>query len=88
VLAYVIVYATLGMASVILTETALSFLGLGVSPPTPTWGNMIQEARNITILRQRWWYWIPPGLGIFISVMCFNLVGDGLRDAIDPKMKR
>jgi len=88
VLAYVIVYATLGMASVILTETALSFLGLGVSPPTPTWGNMIQDARNITILRERWWYWIPPGLGIFISVMCFNLVGDGLRDAIDPKMKR
>jgi len=88
VLAYVIVFATLGMASVILTETALSFLGLGVSPPTPTWGNLIQEARNFTILTQRWWYWIPPGLGIFISVMCFNIVGDGLRDAIDPKMKR
>jgi peptide/nickel transport system permease protein len=88
VLAYVIVFATLGMASVILTETALSFLGLGVSPPTPTWGNMIQDARNFTILTQRWWYWIPPGLGIFISVMCFNIVGDGLRDAIDPKLKR
>jgi len=88
VLAYAIVFATLGMASVILTETALSFLGLGVSPPTPTWGNLIQEARNFTILTQRWWYWIPPGLGIFISVMCFNIVGDGLRDAIDPKMKR
>ena len=88
VLAYVIVYATLGMASVILTETALSFLGLGVSPPTPTWGTMIQAARNTVILQQRLWYWIPPGLGIFISVMCFNLVGDGMRDAIDPKMKR
>ena len=88
VLAYVIVYATLGMASVILTETALSFLGLGVSPPTPTWGNMIQEARDSVILKLRWWYWIPPGIGIFVSVMCFNLAGDGLRDAIDPKMKR
>jgi len=88
VLAYVIVFATLGMASVILTETALSFLGLGVSPPTPTWGNLIQDARNFTILTQRWWYWIPPGLGIFVSVMCFNILGDGLRDAIDPKMKR
>jgi len=88
VLAYVIVFATLGMASVILTETALSFLGLGVSPPTPTWGNLIQDARNFTILTQRWWYWIPPGLGIFLSVMCFNIIGDGLRDAIDPKMKR
>ena len=88
VMAYVIVYATLGMASVILTETALSFLGLGVSPPTPTWGNMIQEARNLTILQNKWWYWIPPGITIFASVMCFNLLGDGLRDAIDPKMKR
>jgi len=88
ILAYAIVFATLGMASVILTETALSFLGLGISPPTPTWGNLIQEARNFTILTQRWWYWIPPGLGIFISVMCFNILGDGLRDAIDPKMKR
>lgn len=88
VLAYVIVYATLGMASVILAETSLSFLGLGVSPPTPTWGNMIQEARNTLIIQQKWWYWIPPGICIFISVMCFNLLGDGMRDAIDPKMKR
>lgn len=88
VLAYVIVYATLGMASVILTETALSFLGLGVSPPTPTWGNMMQEARNLMAIRDKWWYWIPPGMAIFISVMCFNLLGDGLRDAIDPKLKR
>ncbi len=88
VLAYVIVYATLGMASVILTETSLSFLGLGVSPPTPTWGNMIQEARNMLIIQQKWWYWIPPGIAIFTSVMCFNILGDGMRDAIDPKMKR
>ena len=88
VLAYVIVYATLGMAGVILTETSLSFLGLGVSPPTPTWGNMIQEARNTLIIQHKWWYWIPPGICIFISVMCFNILGDGLRDAIDPKMKR
>jgi len=88
VLAYVIVYATLGMASVILTETALSFLGMGVSPPTPTWGNMIQPANQFIVLSTRWWIWIPPGLGIFLSVMCFNIVGDGLRDAIDPKMKR
>lgn len=88
VLAYVIVYATLGMANVILTETSLSFLGLGVSPPIPTWGNMIQEARNMLIIQNKWWYWIPPGVCIFISVMCFNILGDGMRDAIDPKMKR
>ena len=86
--AYVIVYATLGMASVILVETSLSFLGLGVSPPTPTWGNMIQEARNILIIQQKWWYWVPPGTAIFISVMCFNILGDGIRDALDPKMMR
>lgn len=88
VLAYVIVYATLGMASVILTETSLSFLGLGVAPPTPTWGNMIQEAKNILVIQQKWWYWIPSGMAIFLTVMCFNLLGDGLRDAVDPKMKR
>ncbi|MDL2220252.1 ABC transporter permease [Eubacteriales bacterium OttesenSCG-928-N14] len=88
VLAYVIVYATLGMASVILTETSLSFLGLGVAPPMPTWGNLIQEARNMTVIASRVWIWVPPGVMIFLSVMCFNLLGDGLRDAIDPKMKR
>jgi len=88
VMAFVIVYATLNMATVILTETALSFLGLGVAPPTPSWGTMIQEARNPIVLRDRWWQWLPPGIAIFIAVMCFNLIGDGLRDALDPKMKR
>ena len=88
VMAYVIVYATLGMASVILTETSLSFVGLGVTIPTPSWGNMIQEARNLASIQNKWWYWIPPGITIFLTVICFNIVGDGLRDAIDPKMKR
>ncbi len=88
VLAYVIVYATMSMASVILTETSLSFLGLGVSPPTPTWGNLIQEARNLMVLQNKWWYWIPPGVMIFLSILCFNILGDGLRDAIDPKMQK
>ena len=88
VLAYVIVYVTLSMASVILTETSLSFLGLGVSPPTPTWGNLIQSARNLLILKSKWWYWVPPGTLIFLSILCFNILGDGLRDAIDPKMQK
>ncbi|MDR2156282.1 MAG: ABC transporter permease [Clostridiales Family XIII bacterium] len=88
VLAYVIVYATMGMANALLVETSLSFLGLGVSPPTPTWGNMINEARNLLVVLGKWWLWVPPGLCIFLSVMCFNLLGDGLRDAVDPKMKR
>lgn len=88
VLAYIIVYVTLSMASVILTETSLSFLGLGVSPPTPTWGNLIQEARNLMIIQSKWWYWVPPGIMIFLSILCFNILGDGLRDAIDPKMQK
>ena len=88
VVAYIIVYATLGMASTILTETSLSFLGLGIAPPTPTWGNMIQTAKDTLVLQYKWWYWVPPGLMIFLAVMCFNLLGDGLRDAVDPKMKR
>jgi peptide/nickel transport system permease protein len=88
VLAYVIVYATMGMAEVILVETSMSFLGMGISPPTPTWGNMINEARNIIIVINQWWIWVPPGFAIFLAVMCFNLVGDGLRDAIDPKMRK
>jgi peptide/nickel transport system permease protein len=88
VLAYVIVYATLSMASVILTESALSFLGLGVAPPTPSWGNMIEVARELSTLQSKWWYWVPPGIMISLSVLCFNILGDGLRDAVDPKMKR
>ena len=88
VLAYVIVYATMGMAATILVETSLSFLGMGIAPPTPTWGNMINEARNLIIVINKWWIWVPPSICIFVTVMCFNLLGDGLRDAIDPKMQR
>ncbi len=88
VMASVIVFATLGMASVILTETALSFLGLGVSAVTPTWGNMIQVARNLYVIQGRSWQWIPPGVAIFVTVLAFNLLGDGLRDALDPKLKQ
>ena len=88
VMASVIVFATLGMANVILTETALSFLGLGVSAVTPTWGNMIQIARNLYVIQGRAWQWIPPGVAIFVTVLAFNLLGDGLRDALDPKLKQ
>ena len=88
VMASVIVFATMGMASAILTETALSYLGLGVTPPTPTWGNMMQAARSIYSLENHWWLWMPPGFLTFITVMSFNILGDGLRDALDPKMKR
>jgi peptide/nickel transport system permease protein len=87
-LGYIIVSATLGMAGAILTESALSFLGLGVVPPTPTWGNMIQYAREIYVLKTRPWLWMPPGICILLAVMSINLIGDGLRDAFDPKSGR
>ena len=83
--AYIIVNATLGIAGAILTESGLSFLGLGVIQPTPTWGNMIQAAQNPYILAHRPWLCLPPGIAIFITVMSINLIGDGLRDALDPK---
>lgn len=84
---YIIVSATLGMAGAILSEAGLSFLGLGVTPPVPTWGNLVQSARSMYILKNRPWLWIPPGVCIFLAVMSINLFGDGLRDAIDPKSK-
>jgi peptide/nickel transport system permease protein len=86
-LPFIIVYATLNMASVILVESALSFLGMGVSPPTPTWGNLLEPAREMIHLANRPWLFIPPGVMIFLTVMCFNIVGDGLRDAVDPKSR-
>lgn len=87
VMSTVIVYATLGFASIILSEAALSFLGLGVNPVTPTWGNMIQEANNFANIKSRLWLWVPAGGMILITVMSFNILGDGLRDALDPRMK-
>lgn len=83
-----IVYATLGLGQVILIEAALSFLGYGVSYPVPSWGNMIKEVNSTFILNKYLFTWIPPGLLIFLTVLSFNFVGDGLRDAFDPKMKR
>lgn len=83
----IIVSATLGVAGAILTESALSFLGLGVVPPTPSWGNMINAANNLIDFRKRPWIWIPPGVCILVTVTAINLIGDGLRDALDPKMK-
>ncbi|MFK4428095.1 MULTISPECIES: oligopeptide ABC transporter permease [Bacillus] len=83
-----IVVATLGVAGSILSESALSYLGLGVVPPTPSWGNMISAANSLIDFQKRPWLWIPPGFAIFITVVSINLLGDALRDALDPKMKR
>ena len=78
----VIVAATLGMASAILAESTLSFLGLGVQPPTPTWGNMLREAQSD--MTRAPWTALFPGMAIFLAVISINFVGDGLRDALDP----
>jgi peptide/nickel transport system permease protein len=84
-LAPVMVSATLGVAGAILTESALSFLGLGVMPPTPSWGNILTAGKdNIEIA---WWLSVFPGLAILITVMSYNLLGEGIREAIDPRLK-
>jgi len=82
----VIVRASIGMGFTILTAAALGFLGLGPPPPTPEWGRTIAESREF--LPDAWWYAAAPGLAIFLTVMGFNLLGDGLRDLLDPRIRR
>lgn len=84
-LAPVIVAATLRLGNIILIEAGLSFLGVGVQPPTASWGNMVAEGRDTLI--HAWWISTFPGLAIVLTVICFNMIGDGLRDALDPRMK-
>jgi peptide/nickel transport system permease protein len=84
-MAPVIVYCSLAIGSTILAEAALSFLGLGVPPPTATWGAMVNDARQF--LRSAPWTALFPGLAIVFAVTSFNLLGDGLRDALDPKLR-
>jgi peptide/nickel transport system permease protein len=88
ILPLLIVIATLNIGGAILSESVLSFFGLGVLPTTPTWGNMIDAANNVLDFQQRPWLWIPPGLSIFATVIAINIFGDGLRDVLDPKHKR
>ena len=85
VIAPVVIAATLGVAGAIMAEAALSFLGLGVQPPTPSWGAMIAEGRDLSQLRNSPWTSLFPGLAIGAAVLGFNLLGDALRDAIDPR---
>ena len=82
-LAPVLVAATLGVAGAILTESALSFLGLGVQPPTATWGAMLADGKDY--LSRAWWLSLYPGLAILVTVLSYNLMGEGLRDALDPR---
>ena len=82
----IIVNATFGVARAILIEASLSFLGMGVQPPTASWGNMLNDAQSLSILETMPWMWVPPGLMIFVATISINFVGDGLRDALDPKL--
>ena len=88
VMPLLIVQATMGLGSIILTEATLSFLGLGIKYPLASWGTIINSSSNIYVMTNCWYLWIPAGLLIVLTVLGFNFVGDGLRDAFDPKMKR
>ncbi len=81
-----VVYASFGVVNAILLEAGLSFLGLGVQAPTASWGNMINVARNLQVLEQFPWQWVPAGVAIVLTVLACNFIGDGLRDALDPHM--
>jgi ABC-type dipeptide/oligopeptide/nickel transport system permease subunit len=88
VIAPVVIAATLGVAGAIMAEAALSFLGLGVPAPTPSWGSMIADGRDLDQLRRAPWTSVFPGVAIGAAVLGFNLLGDALRDALDPRQQR
>ncbi len=84
----VLVNMTLNIGAIIIAEAGLSFLGLGVQQPTPSWGNIIQEANQVTRIRQFWWFWIAPGTVLVLTVISLNLIGDAMRDILDPRRRR
>lgn len=88
VMPLLIVQATMSLGGIIISEATLSFLGLGVKPPLASWGSIINAANNQYVMSNCWWIWLPTGILIVLTVLGFNFVGDGLRDAYDPKMKR
>ena len=88
VIPQLIVICTMSLGSTIITEATLSFLGLGVKFPFASWGNIINDVSNSYVLTNYWFVWIPAGVCLMLTVLAFNFVGDGLRDAFDPKMKR
>ena len=85
VLSILLVEATLGFATCMLTESSLSYLGFGITPPTPTWGNMLTGANNSIVIQQYWWRWVFPAAIFGLCTICINLMGDAIRDAVDPK---
>jgi peptide/nickel transport system permease protein len=87
-IALAIVYATLLIPVNIVLEATLSFLGLGIQPPTASWGNMISEAQTGDLYTIAWWFLVFPCIALFLTTLAFNLLGDGLRDALDPRQGR
>lgn len=85
ILSVILVNVTLSFATCMLTESSLSYLGFGIIPPTPTWGNMLTGCNNSVVIQQYWWRWVFPALIFGICTIAINLIGDGLRDAVDPK---
>lgn len=77
--------ATLAVAQAIELEATLSFLGLGIQPPSASWGNMLTDAQSLTVIKSEPWLWLPAGIAIAVTVLAVNFVGDGLRDAVDPR---
>ena len=88
VMPLLIVQATAGLGGIIITEATLGFLGLGVKYPLASWGSIINVSSDAYVMTNFWFMWIPAGMLILLTVLGFNFVGDGLRDAFDPKMKR
>lgn len=88
VVSVILVSMTLDFAGCLLTESSLSYLGFGVQPPQPTWGNMLNGCNNSTVIQNYWWQWLFPSLFLSVAVICINIVGDALRDALDPKNSR
>lgn len=82
----VLIAFTFRAAQAIITESALSFLGMGVQAPQASWGNILYEAQSISVLATRPWLWVPPGIALLVTILCINFLGDGIRDALDTKM--
>ena len=85
VISVILVSMTLDFAGCLLTESSLSYLGFGVQQPQPTWGNMLNGCNNSTVIQNYWWQWVFPSIFLSLAVICINIVGDALREALDPK---
>ena len=87
IVSVILVSMTLDFAGCLLTESSLSYLGFGVQPPRPTWGNMLSGSNSSTVIQHYWWQWLFPALFLSLAVICINVIGDALRDVLDPKGK-